>query len=64
MQTLVLKTFALPVISLAVVASMITFYVNRASSRAALARLGHAHLADIGMDYKQANKESRKPFWM
>lgn len=64
MQTLVIKTLALPVFSLAAVATWLAFVVERSQTRAALAKLDDAHLADIGLNYKQANKEFRKPFFV
>ncbi len=64
MQTLALKTLALPVISMAAIATWLAFVVQRANTRAALAKLDDTHLADIGLNYKQANKEFRKPFFV
>ncbi len=64
MQTLAIKTLALPVISLAAIATWLAFMVERSNTRAALAKLDDAHLADIGLNYKQASKEFRKPFFV
>ena len=64
MQTLALKTLALPVFSLALIATWLAFVVQRQQTRAALSKLDDTHLADIGLNYKQANKEFRKPFFV
>lgn len=63
MQTLAIKTLVLPVISMAMIATWLAFVVQRQQTRAALAKLDDTHLADIGLSYKQANKEFRKPFF-
>ena len=64
MQSLAIKTLALPVFSMAAIATWFAFVIERGHSRAALAKLDDTHLDDIGVNYKQANKEFRKPFFM
>ncbi len=64
MQTHAIKTLTLPVFSLAVIATWMASAAQRSQTRAALAKLDDAHLADIGLNYKQANKEFRKPFFV
>jgi len=59
MQALALKTISFPVISL----NKVAIWANRSRSRAALAKLDNAALADIGVSYRDAHKEANKPFW-
>lgn len=60
MQSLAIQTVNIPKISFKTVA----FWVSRARTRAALAKLDNAALADIGLSRHQANEEAQKPFWV
>lgn len=60
MQAIALKTVQIPAISFKTVA----IWARRARTRAALAKLDNAALADIGISYREANAEAHKPFWL
>ncbi|MCF6273028.1 MAG: DUF1127 domain-containing protein [Rhodobacteraceae bacterium] len=64
MQTLALKTITFPAISLNTVALWVLNTTARARSRAALAKLDHAALDDIGISARDAQIEAAKPFWL
>lgn len=64
MQTIALKTVNHPVISLAHVAKWVTTAASRQRTRAALRKLDDAALRDIGLSYREANNEARKPFFI
>lgn len=64
MQAIALKTVHYPVISLAPVAKWIRKAAMRQQTRAALRKLDDAALRDIGLSYREARNEFRKPFFV
>lgn len=61
MQARAIQTVNIPKFS---VKKTVAFWVARARSRAALAKLDNAALDDIGVSFRQAQQEASKPFWL